>query len=166
MLFACLTAAGAAVAFPLPFTPVPVTLQTLAVVLAGAMLGPVWGPVSQLLYVGAGVSGLPVLAGGAAGPGVLLGPTGGYLTGFVAGAWIAGLLLRPGAGWARLAMGLTAAHAVIFACGVSRLLAFTGLSVPVALELGLVPFLPGLAVKVLAGAALLRSRRVSGWFRG
>ena len=68
LLFAALTALGAVVAFPLPFSPVPITLQTLFVILAGAMLGPVYGPVSQLMYVMAGVAGMPVFAGGAAGP--------------------------------------------------------------------------------------------------
>jgi len=165
VLFASLTAVGATLAFPLPFTPVPVTLQTLAVILAGAMLGPVWGPTSQLLYLAAGISGLPVFAGGMAGPAVLLGPTGGYLIGFVPGAWLAGLLLRPGAGWARLGAGLLAAHAVIFVCGLSRLLAFTGMSVSTSIELGLLPFLPGAAVKAVAAAALLRPRRLMGWFR-
>jgi biotin transport system substrate-specific component len=165
VLFAALTAVGATLAFPLPFTPVPVTLQTLAVILAGAMLGPVWGPASQLLYLGAGICGLPIFAGGMGGPAVLLGPTGGYLIGFVVGAWMAGMLLRPGAGWARLGAGLLAAHAVIFVCGLSRLLAFPGVSVPTTIELGLLPFLPGAAVKSLAAAVLLRPRRWLGWFR-
>jgi len=165
VLFASLTAVGATLAFPLPFTPVPVTLQTLAVILAGAMLGPVWGPASQLLYLGVGICGLPIFAGGIGGPAVLLGPTGGYLIGFVVGAWIAGLLVRPGADWARLGAGLLTAHAVIFVCGLSHLLSFTGMSVGAVIELGLLPFLPGAAVKTMAAAALLRPRRLLGWFR-
>jgi biotin transport system substrate-specific component len=164
LLFALMTAAGAATSFPLPFSPVPVTLQTLAVVLAGAVLGPVWGPISQILYIGTGVSGIPVFAEGLSGPGVLAGPTGGYLVGFVISAWVAGLLTRPGASWPRLLIGLTAAHTAVFACGVSHLMLFTGGSSILALELGFVPFLPGLAVKTLAGIGLLRSRK-PGWFR-
>jgi len=165
LLFAVLTAAGAAASFPLPFSPVPVSLQTLAVVLAGAMLGPVWGPVSQILYVGAGVAGMPVFANGAAGPGVLAGPTGGYLVGFVIGAWIAGLLVRPGGSWVRLVTGMVAAHAGVFLCGLSQLMLFTGQSVPATLQMGLFPFLPGLAVKLGAAVGVLRSRTLSGWFR-
>ena len=165
LLFLVVTAVGAAASFPLPFSPVPVSLQTLAVVLAGAMLGPVWGPVSQLLYVGAGTAGMPVFAGGAAGPAVLAGPTGGYLVGFVVGAWIAGLLVRPGSSWLRLALGMLAAHAGIFLCGLSQLMLFTGPSVPATLELGLLPFLPGLAVKLGAAMGVLRSRTLTGWFR-
>lgn len=165
LLFAVLTALGAAASFPLPFSPVPVTLQTLAVVLAGAMLGPVWGPISQVLYIGAGVSGIPVFAGGLSGPGVLAGPTGGYLVGFVAAAWLAGLMIRPGVSWPRLLLGLGASHLAVFACGVSHLMLFTGQSLRLAVELGVIPFLPGLLVKILAAAGLLRSRRLTGFFR-
>jgi len=165
LLFAAVTALGAAASFPLPFSPVPVTLQTFAVVLAGAMLGPIWGPISQVLYIGAGISGMPVFAGGLAGPGVLAGPTGGYLVGFVVAAWLAGLVTRPGVSWPRLLLGLGAAHIAVFVCGVSQLMLFTGQSPRLAIELGVLPFLPGLLVKVLAGAGLLRSRRLTGWFR-
>lgn len=165
LLFAVLTAVGAAAGFPLPFSPVPVTFQTLAVVLAGAVLGPVWGPVSQLLYIGAGVAGMPVFANGAAGAGVLMGPTGGYLVGFVIGAWVAGLLTRPGGPWLRLALGLLVAHLAVFACGLSQLMLFTGHSARAAVELGFLPFLPGLAAKLIAGTGLLRSRRLTGWCR-
>jgi len=165
LLFAVLTAVGAAASFPLPFSPVPVTLQTLAVVLAGAMLGPLWGAISQIVYVGAGATGLPVFANGTAGIGVLIGPTGGYLVGFVLAAWVAGLLTRPGASWLRLVFGLTMAHAVVFICGLSHLMVFTASSFSTAVSLGLVPFLPGFGVKVMASIGILGSKRISGWFR-
>jgi len=165
LLFAALTAAGAVVTIPLFFSPVPVTLQTLAVVLAGAVLGPVWGPVSQILYVGAGASGLPIFAGGTGGPGVLVGPTGGYLVGFVISAWLAGLLTRPGAGWVRLLVGLVLAQASVFVYGVPHLMLVTGISLPLALKLGAVPFLPGLGIKTLMAAGALRSKTPLGWFR-
>jgi biotin transport system substrate-specific component len=165
VLFAALTTVGAAVGFPLPFSPVPVTLQTLFVVLAGAVLGPVWGPASQLLDIGAGVLGMPVFAQGLSGPGVVAGPTGGYLVGFVVGAWLAGLFTRPGESWPRLLLGLTVAHLGIFICGLSHLMLFTAQSVETALSLGFYPFLPGLLLKVLAGTGFLRTRRLTGWFR-
>ena len=164
LVFAVLTAAGAAVSIPLPFSPVPITLQTLAVILAGAVLGPVWGPVSQLAYITAGVSGLPVFAEGAAGPQVLFGPTGGYLAGFVIGAWVSGLIVRPGASWPRLVLGLLAAHAAIFVLGLAQLKLYTGNSVPVALQLGLWPFLPGTLLKTVVAAAAIKSKRLN-WFR-
>ena len=165
LLFAVLTAVGAAVSFPLPFSPVPVTLQTLAVVLAGAMLGPLWGAISQIFYIGAGISGIPVFANGTAGIGILIGPTGGYLVGFVLAAWVAGLFTHPGARWPRLFLGLTLAHVVVFIFGLSHLMLFTGSSLSTAVSLGLLPFLPGLCVKVLASIGILGSKRLSGWFR-
>lgn len=165
LFFAVLTALGGAVSFPLPFSPVPITLQTFFSVLAGVVLGPVWGPVSQVLYLGAGLVGMPVFAGGTAGLGVLAGPTGGYLVGFVAGAWLAGWLAAPGASWFRLAGALLAGHAAVFVCGVSHLLLFTGQSVETALLLGFFPFLPGTALKLMGALALARSRTLCGWFR-
>lgn len=166
VLFAALTAVGAAVAFPLPFSPVPVTLQTLVVILAGAALGPVWGPASQLMYLAAGAAGLPVFAGGLAGPGVLFGPTGGYLAGFVVAAWTAGLFTRAGASWPRLLLGLLAAHAVVFVFGVSHLLLFVGRSWSAAITAGFLPFVPGMIAKTAVAMGLLRSRRPLGWLRG
>ena len=164
LLFAVLTAMGAAFSFPLPFSPVPVTLQTLAVILAGVVLGPVWGPISQVMYIGAGMSGLPVFANGLAGPAVLVGPTGGYLAGFVLGAWAAGLLARPGSSWVRLGVSLLLAHTVIFVFGVAQLKLYTGNSFAVAFQTGVAPFLPGMVFKTAVAVALLRSRRF-GWFR-
>jgi biotin transport system substrate-specific component len=165
LLFAVLTAVGGAVAFPLPFSPVPVTLQTFFTVLAGATLGPVWGAASQITYVMAGIAGMPVFAGGTAGPGVLLGPTGGYLVGFVLAAWIAGMLVRPGGSWPRLVAGLTLAHLVVFVFGLSQLLLYTGRSLPEAVMLGFVPFLGGTVLKIAGAAGILRARRGTGWFR-
>ena len=92
-LFGAGTAAGAYLIIPLP--PVPITLQTLFVWgLAGALLGARLGALSQLVYLLIGIIGLPVFAGGKAGLGVLFGPTGGYLIGFVAGAWVIGTLVN------------------------------------------------------------------------
>jgi biotin transport system substrate-specific component len=153
------------VAFPLPFSPVPITLQTLFVILAGVLLGPVYGPISQLLYLAAGVAGLPVFAGGVAGPGVLVGPTGGYLVGFVLGSWTAGLFTRPGSGWVRLVTGLLAAHAAIFVVGMAHLSVFVGSSLETAFRLGVVPFLPGMMFKTAVAAAAVRTRRLGGLFR-
>lgn len=89
--FAALTALGARVQFPLPFTPVPVTGQVFCVLLAGCVLGPRLGFLSQVEYLAAGAAGLPVFAFGG-GPGALLGPTGGYLVGFPIAALAVGAL--------------------------------------------------------------------------
>ena len=91
-LFAALTALGARVTIPLPFTPVPVTLQVLFPLLAGLLLGSKRGALSQAEYVAAGLAGLPVFAKGGSGLAYFLGPTGGYLLGFIAAAFVVGEL--------------------------------------------------------------------------
>jgi len=91
-LFAALTAIGARVAIPLPFTPVPVTLQVLFPLLAGLLLGSRRGALSQAEYVAAGLAGLPIFAKGGSGLAYFLGPTGGYLLGFIAAAFVVGEL--------------------------------------------------------------------------
>src|SRR3989338_6422966 len=93
-LFAALTAAVAPFKIPLPFTPVPITLQTLAVLLSGAMLGPLYGAISMALYLIVGPLGLPVFAGGASGIGSLLGPSGGYLLSYPVAAFVIGMLMK------------------------------------------------------------------------
>ncbi|MDP3765716.1 MAG: biotin transporter BioY [Nanoarchaeota archaeon] len=93
-LFAALTAAVAWFKIPLPFTPVPITLQTLVVLLSGAMLGPYYGALSMAVYIAVGAIGLPVFAGGASGIGVLLGPTGGYLFSYPIASFVTGKMLE------------------------------------------------------------------------
>ncbi|HLD87482.1 MAG TPA: biotin transporter BioY [Candidatus Nanoarchaeia archaeon] len=93
-LFAALTAAVAPFKIPLPFTPVPITLQTLAVLLSGAMLGPLYGAISMALYLIVGALGLPVFAGGSSGIGAILGPTGGYLLSYPVAAFAVGFLMK------------------------------------------------------------------------
>ncbi|MBS3114084.1 biotin transporter BioY [Candidatus Woesearchaeota archaeon] len=93
-LFAALTAAVAWFKIPLPFTPVPITLQTLVVLLSGAMLGAYYGSLSMIIYLILGAIGLPVFAGGASGIGVLFGPTGGYLFSYPVAAFVIGKMLE------------------------------------------------------------------------
>lgn len=94
VFFSVLSIIGAFIMIPLPLSPVPITLQTLFVLMSGALLGPAFGALSQVIYIFLGVMGLPVFAGFSAGPFVLIGPTGGYLVGFVAGSFLVGLLCR------------------------------------------------------------------------
>jgi biotin transport system substrate-specific component len=91
-MFGAATAMGAYIMIPLP--PVPITLQTLFVVLAGALLGGRLGALSQVVYLLLGIIGLPVFHGGKGGLGILLGPTGGYLVGFIAAAYVVGKLIE------------------------------------------------------------------------
>ena len=87
---AVVTGLLAQVRVPLPWTPVPFTGQTFAVLLAGVLLGRWWGGLSQVLYVALGVAGVPWFAGWSGGSGVLVGPTGGYVLGFVLAALFVG----------------------------------------------------------------------------
>ena len=149
-------AVGARVDLPVPGSPVPQSLQTLAVVLAGALLGPRRGMVAVLVYLAAGATGLPVFAGGASGIHQLIGPTGGYLLGFVLGAGIAGALADP---LHRALLGMLLAHLVILGLGWGRLALLLG---PEAAWVhGVAPFLWGGAVKsavALCMLALVRGR--------
>lgn len=136
----------------LPFTPVPITLQTAAVLLVGATLGARRGAAAVLAYLAQGAAGLPVFAGGAAGPAYALGPTGGYLVGFVLAAATAGWLVERG--WGRDPLRVVAAFglasASVYLAGVSWLALAFGLP-PTA---GLVPFVAVDAAKTVVAAAL------------
>ena len=160
--FAVMTALGAHVRIPLPWTPVPITLQTFFVSLAGATLGPVLGPASQGLYLAVGAAGVPVFAGGLGGLAYLLGgPTTGYLLGFVPATVCTGWLIRrreaPGILWTMLSMA--AGTLTVYACGVAWLVWSLNLSLATALAQGLLPFLLGDAVKLCAAAGLVRGAR-------
>jgi len=158
LVFAVLTALGAHVRIPLPFTPVPITLQTLFVALAGAALGPVLGPVSQGLYVLAGGLGLPVFAGGLGGwLHLAQGPTGGYLLGFLAATGLTGWMIRRrDARFSWILLSMTAGHVLIYTCGMLWLALLLGVSLERAVSLGVLPFLAGDAAKLCVAAGLFR----------
>lgn len=154
-IFSLLTAACAQIQIPLPFTPVPLTGQTFAVLLSGALLGSRWGAVSMAMYLAEGFCGLPFFAGGAAGIALLLGPTGGYLLGFIPGSWLAGQLAERGwdrSPWTAAAMMLIGSL-VIFAFGLAGLARFAAPSR--LLFLGFFPFVPGDLLKACLAAAVL-----------
>lgn len=152
--FAAATAVGAKLAVPLPGTPVPFTLQPLFVLLAGALLGSRLGAASQLLYLAAGVAGLPVFAAGG-GAAYLLGPTGGYLMAYPLAAFLAGTYR--GRRVAPLLGALLAGLGAIYAGGLGWL-ALAG-TASWAVAAGLAPFVLADLVKVLI--ALLVARRVA-----
>jgi biotin transport system substrate-specific component len=160
--FVIMTALGAHVRIPLPWTPVPLTLQTLFVVLAGATLGPALGPVSQGLYLVSGTLGLPIFAGGTGGVSYLLrSATTGYLLGFVAAAALVGWLIRrsPHSGFGWIVFSMAAGGLVIYACGASWLLWSLHLDPADAVAQGVLPFLAGDVVKTCAAAGLFRAYR-------
>jgi biotin transport system substrate-specific component len=157
--FALLTAAAAQIAVPLPFTPVPITGQTFAVLLAGAALGSWAGAGSQLIYIMLGAAGLPFYAEARGGWGVFTGATFGYLVGFVVAAWIVGAMAQRKQDrnvWSAVPAFLTG-NAVILLCGVSWL--YIGYA-PIttwegALVNGFLPFVVGDLLKIAVAGLLL-----------
>jgi len=154
LLGSAVLAASAQVA--LPAWPVPATLQSLAVLLLGALGGARLGAASVGLYLLEGALGLPVFAGGAAGPAALVGPTGGYLVGFLPAVWLAGRAATGDAAWRQGAV-LLAAHLLLFAPGVAWLAGFVGAERAVAA--GFLVFLPATLVKTALALAVLRAVR-------
>jgi biotin transport system substrate-specific component len=150
-----LIAIAAQVAIPLPFTPVPLTLQPLAVIFIGVTLGSVRGAAAAALYLLEGFSGLPVFAQGFGGPAVFLSATAGYLLSYPFAAWVAGFISEKGWGSSvvRAVTGMLLALGVIYLGGWSWL---TLLTDPVtAWTAGVAPFVLADIVKVAIGAALL-----------
>ena len=142
---------------------VPITLQTLALIIAGLVLGPWRGAAAVAVYVALGVAGFPVFSGGAAGPGVLAGPTGGYILAFVPGTLVTGLLalwaVRRARGrlpWLMLA-ALVGCTGVVFLGGWLGLMLLAGLGPAEAFVAGVLPFIPGGLLKVLVGAFVAAS---------
>ena len=161
--FTALMAAGAYLVIPLGV--IPVVLQNLFVMLAGLLLGPRWGAASVGLYLFLGLVGLPVFAGGGAGIGHILGPTGGYLLGYIPAVVLIGAVSRLGRSTpfgdaAALFVGV----AVVYACGVPWLMAVTGLDLREAAVAGILPFLPGDGLK--AAVALIAARSTRPLLRG
>ena len=149
-MMAALTAVGAYLTVPLG--PVPVSLQTLFVLLAGFTLGPAYGSAAIGLYLLAGIAGLPVFAGGKSGFAVLMGPTGGYLIGFAACAFVAGFSGRKSS-WPRTLLFGLLGLAALYALGLLRLKAVLDADWSKAMAVGLLPFLPGAAVKLALAVA-------------
>jgi len=145
----------------IPFIPVPFTLQTLFVLLSGALMKR-YAVFPTTLYLLMGILGIPVFHSGTAGLGILLGPTGGYLLGFVPGAFITGIFFERPERTARV-FGIILGDGIIFLCGILWLTISTGISLTTACLIGVLPFIPGDVVKGYAvwliGARLERVSR-------
>lgn len=154
---ALLTAAAAQVSIPLPFTPVPVTGQTFAVLLAGTALGSRLGTASQVLYVALGALGLPFYSDASGGWEVATGATGGYLVGFIVAAFVLGSLAerRQDRSILTAVPAMLMGTAIIYGLGASWLAVSLEVSLADAVELGVAPFLIGDTVKLAAAGLLL-----------
>ncbi len=150
---ALVVALAAQVRVPLPLTPVPVTLQDLAVLMVGGVLGPVAGAAALVTYLALGIAGLPVFSGGAAGLVWLFGPTGGYLLAFPVAAYAMGAVAARG-GFVRALLGAALGTVIIHLGGVAQLAVLSG-SLDAAVRLGSLPFLTVSLVKTGLAAALV-----------
>lgn len=155
--FNLLLAGLAQLAINLPFSPVPITGQTLGVMLIAITLGRVRGVAVVSAYILEGILGLPVFANGMAGAAVLFGPTGGYLIGFVVAAWIIGTLADRGwdRSFVRSFAAMTIGTVVILVCGLLWLSRFV--EGETLLAVGLIPFIPGALVKLAIASLALPS---------
>ncbi len=155
--FALLTALAAQISIPLGFTPVPITGQTFAVLLTGAVLGSRAGAASQVLYVGMGAVGLPFYADGAGGWEAATGATAGYLVGFVAAAYLVGALAerKQDRHLATSVGAFLTGNLVIYLLGVAWLMRTFSWDLATGVEKGMAPFLIGDTVKILIAAGLM-----------
>ncbi|NLL70873.1 MAG: biotin transporter BioY [Epulopiscium sp.] len=168
-LFAAITCILSVIAIPLPFTPVPITLQILAVTMCGAILGGKGGALSQVIYVLLGAIGLPVYAGGASGLGQLMGPTGGYLFGFIIGAYLIGILTHRGMKSVTTRQGrygiivgsMLVGLFVIYLCGMFQLMLVAQMTLAKAFLGGVAPFILVDMLKVIAGSIIAFALRES-----
>lgn len=157
-LLAALMTAGAYISIPVG--PVPIVLQNMFVFLAGLLLGSRWGLASVGVYLLAGACGLPVFAGGMGGIGRIIGPTGGYLIGYLPAVFIIGYISARG--MARVSFDIAAmigGTIILYACGVAWLKTLTGMPWSKSLAVGMYPFLVGDALKIVAAAAIAKAIR-------
>jgi len=162
MVFVTFISLGAFVRIPLPFTPVPVTLQTFFVLLCAALLGAGLGAAVPSMYISLGLLGLPIFAGAGCGLFYLMGPTGGYIAGFIFASIFAGRFIKYGKGnlFAVFSI-LLIADLIILSCGILWLRFLLGYSLTKLLLIGFIPFIPGDLLKVFLATILylkLKSR--------
>ncbi len=154
-LFATLISVSGYISIPLPFSTVPVTAQTLAVMLAGSLLPVGHTAASIVVFLLMGAIGLPVFSGGTAGLGIIVGKTGGYLIGFLAGAVLISILKGKRPSFMRLlTVNAIGGILVVYIFGVMWLNYVTGIGISKAVIFGALPFIPGDIVKIIIAALL------------
>ena len=157
-LFVALIAIGAFIVFPIG--PVPIVLQNMFVLLAGIILGPVWGLACVAIYLLIGLAGLPVFSGGGSGIGKLFGPTGGYLLGYLPCVFVTARISNGlGKKLSSDMIAMVIGSLIVYAAGVPWLKAVTAMSFEKALVVGMVPFLIGDALKIIAAAFIAKALR-------
>ncbi len=157
-LFAALTAVGAYLAIPIG--PVPIVLQNLFVLLTGLLLGSRWGLAAVGIYLLAGACGLPVFAGGMGGIGRLIGPTGGYLLGYLPAVYLIGLISEKSDQRTVFdVLAMLCGSIIVYACGVTWLKVVSGMSWSKTLALGMYPFLIGDALKIAVAVPIAKALR-------
>ena len=155
--FAMALAIAAQVRIPLPFTPVPITLQTFVLYLGAAWLGVRVAQPGLALYVGVALLGAPVMSGLRGGVAAFAGATGGYILGWFVAVMVVARLLDGGRkSPARTALAMAAGSAIILGCGALHLALLLDLSPQQAFLMGVAPFLPGDTLKILTASAILR----------
>lgn len=156
-LMTALIIVGAYVAVPVPGSPVPIVLQNLFVILAGLLLGWKWGLVSVGLYLVLGTLGLPVFSAARGGLAHLIGPTGGYLIGFLPAVMVSGAISETGRSFPILILGGVLGAASVYLLGLPWLMASASLSLHAALAAGFFPFVIADLVKVVVAASVVRA---------
>lgn len=159
-LFTALIILGGYLSFPIPFSPVPIVASDLFAVLSGLVLGASGGFFSVALFLFLGALGLPVFAGGKAGLAVLLGPTGGFLLGYLIGVLIIGFIsTKNRSTYFKDLLALIAGYFVIFGIGLLWLKTSLNITWAKALALGLLPFLIGTVLKIVVAFAIMQILR-------
>ncbi|MGI5065678.1 biotin transporter BioY [Treponema putidum] len=176
-LFAALIAVSGFIAFPLPGTPVPIVLQNMMPILASGLLGGLYGTASTALFLTAGLIGLPVFSGGRGGLAHLVGPTGGFLIGYLAAAaFLIIFFRRPGAkdlalvssgksksikliNYLKIIAASFSGFALIYVFGIARFMQITNRGLFEALSLACLPYLPGDFIKMILVSALIYKLR-------
>ncbi|MGI0517543.1 biotin transporter BioY [Treponema denticola] len=176
-LFAALIAVSGFIAFPLPGTPVPIVLQNMMPILASGLLGGLYGTASTVLFLIAGLLGLPVFSGGRGGLAHLLGPTGGFLIGYLAAAAFLIIFFRkPGAkdltlvssgknnsikliNYLKIIAASFSGFALIYVFGIARFMQLTNRGLFESLSLACIPYLPGDFIKMILVSALIYKLR-------
>jgi biotin transport system substrate-specific component len=152
-LFASLLCASAYISIPLSIGPVPIAFGNFFAILGALLLGPIGGGLASTIYIAIGALGFPVFSGGRGGLAHLVGPTGGYLLGYILGALVAGFLARKRSVLATIS-GALIGFLTILASGAIGLRAISGVDWSKALAIGILPFVPGDIVKAALAAAI------------